>query len=138
MKLDWLRDKCISRLLIHAGYHPKDVKRLKLENLEDHPDHHDHDNCHKPIIKIRNIKTKEHWKTTRNVIACGCCGNHDEMNMDCEYSLFKLLLQNLPDDFAKKSLWWNTTGNKWNKTQGKDGMKQATIGAALERINKRE
>jgi hypothetical protein len=88
-------------------------------------------------MKVHNRKTKEEHKQIRNVIACGCAGNHDAANDDCEYNLVRLLLENVPDELAKTSLWWNATSNKWNRTQGKAGMKQTTMALAMERINKR-
>ena len=87
-------------------------------------------------MKVNNLKTKEESKLIRNWFGCGCDGDHEEDNDNCEYALIKKLLASLPDEKSDVSLWWNTTKNKWNR-QGVKGMQKDTVGQAMERLNRR-
>lgn len=136
IQIGWLRDKCISNTFIHMGYHPADTFRMKKENIHDDPHNTDFQGFSKPRMKVVNFKTKDKSKVIRNWIACGCEEDHDPMNDNCEYALMRNLLERLPDDRSKISLWWNVSSNEWDN-RGKTGMQQKTVAKAMQRINAR-
>lgn len=132
--LPWLRDKLITMTEIHIGYHPVDVFRMSLANLEDVPTHRNRESgCIQPLMKIVNIKTKEHDKCIRNWYVCGCAADHDSDNDGCEYGLMKKLLHYLPVTFAEESLWWNTKKGGWCQKFGR--MQRRNISKAIQRVN---
>jgi hypothetical protein len=73
-----------------------------------------------------------------NWLGCGCEGDHDENNLNCEYALTKTLLDDLPVELQERSLWWNTAKNKWTTLGARDKpMSRTRIGKAMQRINER-
>lgn len=87
--LDDLRHKVIASCFINMGFHGQDICRIKDENLEDQPRYKDRNGLHKPKIIINGVHTKRPNLRVRNIVACGCQGNHLPRNMNCEYAVWK-------------------------------------------------
>ena len=90
--LDDLRHKVMAICYLHMGYHKKDVQRLRETNIEDHPLYRNRNGSHKPKMVIRTTHNKRKCIPVRNVVACGCSGDHDFKNQFCEYAVWKLYI----------------------------------------------
>ena len=91
--LNDLRHKVIAHCYLHMGYHKSDVQRLKYSMLEDHEAYRNRDGCLKPKIVIRGYHNKRKQMMIRNIVACGCSGNHNWTNSFCEYGLWKIYMK---------------------------------------------
>ena len=100
--LDDLRNKVIANCYMHMGFHKKDVQRLRDSNLEDHPTFKDRNGLLKPKIVIRGEHNKRKYIKVRNIVACGCPGEHNWRNQFCEYALWKLYMVTKRDHDEKQ------------------------------------
>ena len=91
--LDDLRHKITAHCFFHMGFHKIDIYRLRDSMLEDHPHYKHRDGLLKPKIIIRGIHNKRPGISVRNIVACGCDGNHKPDNAYCEYAIWKLYMK---------------------------------------------
>lgn len=89
LTLDDLRHKVIASCYINMGFHKSDIARMKDSNLEHHPNYKDRNNRLRPKIVVNGVHTKRPNIIVRNIVACGCSGNHQKNNDNCEYSYWK-------------------------------------------------
>ena len=73
-----LRNKAIAGCMLMLGLHTSDVRAITDKDVMDLPDYHDRDGMLRPKFIIGPFrKTKQHWKSVRNTIGCGCRYSHN-------------------------------------------------------------
>ena len=101
-----LRNKALAILMIANGWHVKEVMRLRDAGVKDFPAFQDRDGKIRPKIAFRGIKAKEPINT-KNVIGCGCRGEHYALNTNCFYNVVKWYIikkEQSDDHFFRKGI----------------------------------
>lgn len=120
---DDLRHKVIAYCYLHMGFHKVDIQRLEDSMLEDHPNYKHRYGQHKPKIVIRGIHNKRPNIKVRNVVACGCSGDHRSNNEFCEYAIWKgymKIKQDCDDEYHRTNFLRMNTSRK--KAHYEDGI----------------
>jgi hypothetical protein len=64
--------------MLTLGLHTSDIRAITDSCVMDLPDYIDRDGMRRPKIIIGPFrKTKQHWKSVRNTIGCGCRHSHN-------------------------------------------------------------
>lgn len=73
-----LRNKTVAGCMLTLGLHTSDIRAITDSCVMDLPDYIDRDGMRRPKIIIGPFrKTKQHWKSVRNTIGCGCRYSHN-------------------------------------------------------------
>ena len=94
-----IRNKVLAATMIVNGWHPIDSYRIKDNHVEHVPHHVDRDGHKRPKVVFQGRHTKRQWPV-KNVIGCGCPGDHVEGNHRCIYTTLKLYMK-LKDESDK-------------------------------------
>ena len=87
-----LRNKTVAGCMLTLGLHTSDIRAITDSCVMDLPDYIDRDGMRRPKIIIGPFrKTKQHWKSVRNTIGCGCRHFHDPTDEGSVVVLGKLI-----------------------------------------------
>ena len=98
-----IRNKVLAVTMIINGWHPIDSYRIKDNHVVHRPDYIDRDGHRRPKVVFMGRHTKRRWPV-KNVVGCGCPGDHVENNHRCVYTTIKLYMK-LKDEGDKHFMW---------------------------------
>ena len=101
-----LRNKALAILMIANGWHVKEVLLLRDAGVTDIPAFQDRDGKIRPKMVFRGIKAKEPVNT-KNVVGCGCRGEHYALNTNCFYNVvkwYKTMVEKSDEFFFRKGI----------------------------------